>query len=293
MLGMGPEGHVASIFPDSPGGRRRAPGRRRARLPQAAADADQPGLPGDHRGRGGLAAGQRRGQGRRRGRGAGPAPPAAVEVPGRRLPAAGGRPAGCWTRPRRSASCLRRRRATAPVPSEPRTGGPRRAAGRPGRARSAAVQRLLEEGVAVGVAAPLPHVRQVRLVGLGPRGRRRVLLVLPGRQPAARAVPGLRDVGVGREGDPRLVPVRAPEPTRCRGAASPRSASPIGPAPTRLPRIALPPATSGPLIVGFRSRGEFDHRAGSLGPAQAISGHDFARHGQRRPPRASRPGSLS
>src|SRR3954451_125881 len=29
--------------------------------------------------------------------------------------------------------------------------------------------------------------------------------------------------------------------TVCRGAASPRSASPIGPAPTRLPRIALPP----------------------------------------------------
>src|SRR5690349_1462899 len=29
--------------------------------------------------------------------------------------------------------------------------------------------------------------------------------------------------------------------TVCRGAASPRSASPIGPAPTRLPRMALPP----------------------------------------------------
>src|SRR5438067_12371237 len=34
---------------------------------------------------------------------------------------------------------------------------------------------------------------------------------------------------------------------RCRGADSPRSASPIGPAPTRLPRIALPPATVMPL----------------------------------------------
>src|SRR3954451_20679931 len=32
--------------------------------------------------------------------------------------------------------------------------------------------------------------------------------------------------------------------TRCRGAASPRSASPIGPAPTRLPRIAFPLAMS-------------------------------------------------
>src|SRR3954469_11313169 len=30
---------------------------------------------------------------------------------------------------------------------------------------------------------------------------------------------------------------------KTRAAASPRSASPIGPAPTRLPRIALPPAT--------------------------------------------------
>src|SRR3954447_5425967 len=31
---------------------------------------------------------------------------------------------------------------------------------------------------------------------------------------------------------------------RCRGTDSPRSASPIGPAPTRLPRMALPPATN-------------------------------------------------
>src|SRR5690349_21549483 len=33
-----------------------------------------------------------------------------------------------------------------------------------------------------------------------------------------------------------------------RGAASPRSASPIGPAPTRLPRMALPPATCAPDV---------------------------------------------
>jgi len=33
--------------------------------------------------------------------------------------------------------------------------------------------------------------------------------------------------------------------THWRGADSPRSFSPIGPAPTRLPRIALPPATFG------------------------------------------------
>jgi len=36
--------------------------------------------------------------------------------------------------------------------------------------------------------------------------------------------------------------------TRIRGAASPRSASPIGPAPTRLPLIALPLLTAHPLV---------------------------------------------
>src|SRR5580704_14494141 len=36
--------------------------------------------------------------------------------------------------------------------------------------------------------------------------------------------------------------------TRTRGAASPRSASPIGPAPTRLPRMALPLLTAHPLL---------------------------------------------
>ena len=36
---------------------------------------------------------------------------------------------------------------------------------------------------------------------------------------------------------------------RRRGAVSPRSASPIGPAPTRLPRMALPPATKGALLA--------------------------------------------
>jgi hypothetical protein len=39
--------------------------------------------------------------------------------------------------------------------------------------------------------------------------------------------------------------------TRTRGAASPRSASPIGPAPTRLPRIALPLLTAHPLPHGL------------------------------------------
>src|SRR5215207_10469676 len=42
--------------------------------------------------------------------------------------------------------------------------------------------------------------------------------------------------------------------TTSRGAASPRSASPMGPAPTRLPRMALPPATFTPLAVLDRKR---------------------------------------
>src|SRR5215469_6093477 len=37
--------------------------------------------------------------------------------------------------------------------------------------------------------------------------------------------------------------------TRTRGAASPRSASPMGPAPTRLPRMALPLLTDHPLVT--------------------------------------------
>src|SRR5439155_22517561 len=38
-------------------------------------------------------------------------------------------------------------------------------------------------------------------------------------------------------------PLAQKNETRCLGADSPRSFSPIGPAPTLLPRIALPPAT--------------------------------------------------
>ena len=108
-------------------------------------------------------------------------------------------------------------------------------------------ERLFEQRVAVGVAAPLAHVGQVGLVGLGARRRRRVLLVLPGR--AARSAGSPRAPGPRR----RLAkatrvscPFAHQNGMRWRGAASPRSASPIGPAPTRVPRIALPPATSAP-----------------------------------------------
>src|SRR3954453_17622772 len=72
-------------------------------------------------------------------------------------------------------------------------------------------ERLLEERLAVGVGAPLLHVRQVRLVRLGAPGRRRVLLVGVGRQAAAGAVPGTGELRVVGERRLRVVAVRAPE----------------------------------------------------------------------------------
>src|SRR5690606_30320641 len=47
--------------------------------------------------------------------------------------------------------------------------------------------------------------------------------------------------------------------SRTRGAASPRSASPIGPAPTRLPRIALPLPTDELLARSPRARRGENH----------------------------------
>ena len=87
-------------------------------------------------------------------------------------------------------------------------------------------------------------------------GGRRVLLVLPGGEAAARAVPLLGDgqAGLLGEAGPGLVPVGAPVGDVHPGAASPRSASPIGPAPTRDPRIALPPAMSTYPVSAKRAR---------------------------------------
>ena len=63
MLGIGPEGHIASIFPESPRRVCRRDGRRGTELPQAAADADLADVPG-HPGRArGVDPGLRRGEG--------------------------------------------------------------------------------------------------------------------------------------------------------------------------------------------------------------------------------------
>src|SRR5579863_3723085 len=72
------------------------------------------------------------------------------------------------------------------------------------------LQGLGEDGLAVGVGAPLLDVREVRLVGLDPRRGRRVGLVLAGREAAPGALPLLGDRGVGCEAGPGLVPVGAP-----------------------------------------------------------------------------------
>src|SRR5215469_10589252 len=91
-----------------------------------------------------------------------------------------------------------------------------RAAWLPGRfadlhAAAQALQGLGEDGLAVGVAAPLLHVGEVSLVRLDSRRCRRAGLVLAGREAAPRTLPLVGDGCVGREARPGLVPVRAPE----------------------------------------------------------------------------------
>ena len=63
-------------------------------------------------------------------------------------------------------------------------------------------QGLFEDRLAVGVAAPLLHVGEVRLVRLVPRRRRRVLRVLAGGEPAPGTVPRSGNRDVGRETRP-------------------------------------------------------------------------------------------
>src|SRR6478736_3946504 len=75
---------------------------------------------------------------------------------------------------------------------------------------------------------------------------------------------------------------------RCLGAASPRSASPIGPAPTLLPRIALPPATMTPsdgpdTHQGAREGRERKSTARSAGLEQQAESDDADRPQHRYP----------
>src|SRR6266702_3407473 len=83
-------------------------------------------------------------------------------------------------------------------------------------------QGLGQDGLAVGVAAALLHVGEVRLVGLDARRLRRGMLVLARGVTAAGALPGVGNGGVGREARTRLVLVRAPErnPDARRGLAT-------------------------------------------------------------------------
>src|SRR6516164_5442456 len=79
-------------------------------------------------------------------------------------------------------------------------------------------QGLGQDRLAVGVAATLFHVGEVRLVGLDAGRIRRGVLVLARGVTAAGALPGIGDRGVGREARTRLVLVRTPE-----GDPDPRS----------------------------------------------------------------------
>src|SRR6185437_17117624 len=95
------------------------------------------------------------------------------------------------------------------------------------------------DGLPVGVRAALLHVGQVGLVGLNARRRRRVRLVLAGREAAPRALPLVGDRGIGRETRPGLVPVGAPErhPHAGRGLTALRLAHRAGAYPATANRI--------------------------------------------------------
>src|SRR5581483_4047468 len=108
-----------------------------------------------------------------------------------------------------------------------------------------AVEGLFEDGSAVGVAAALLHVSQVRLVRLDPGRGRWVGLVGSGRVAAARALPAVRHGRVRREAGPRLVAVGAPE-----GDPHPRgSLAPLGLA----HRAGAYPAATNGIATAHRS----------------------------------------
>src|SRR4051812_27132055 len=133
--------------------------------------------------------------------------PCAPAVTSRRGPSRTRRSRRCWRRSRDSPSpcCAGCAHASAKRSRFP----VRRAAELP--LLPQGLQGLVEDRLAVLVAAPLADVGKMTLVRRRARRRRGVVLVTPGGEAAPRAVPELGELRVGRERRPALVPVGAPE----------------------------------------------------------------------------------
>lgn len=103
-------------------------------------------------------------------------------------------------RPKRSASEATGQGTTTCGPALTGSIGERLEGGRHrGAFRTQLRDRLLQDGLTVGLATPLFHVGQMRLVGLVLRGSRRVLGVLTGGETTTGAVPLIRDLSIVRE----------------------------------------------------------------------------------------------
>ena len=105
------------------------------------------------------------------------------------------------------------------------------------------LQRLGQDVGRLFVGAAFLDVSQMCLVRLDLRRWRWIRTVEVRRQPAAGAIPRFRDRRVRGERGPRFMTVCAVVgDVEARRGVAPLGL-PIGPAPTRLPRMALPPAT--------------------------------------------------
>ena len=91
-------------------------------------------------------------------------------------------------------------------------------------------QRLVQDGLGIGVRTPFLHVGQVGLVWLDLRRGRRVGLIATGGPAATGAVPAFRDGSALQETRVLSWPLAHQNEISTRGADSPRSASPMGPA---------------------------------------------------------------
>ena len=120
---------------------------------------------------------------------------------------------------------------------------------RPTCAWHAALESLVEDLLGLGVGATLLHVGEVPLgfcstsaAGVGSRSHDWRAYYNAGSPTYPDAGCPTANIGAVSR------PCAQTKLMRSRGAASPRRASPIGPAPTRPPRMALPPAT--PRLLG-------------------------------------------